>query len=139
MRHTALAVLFALSCSSASAQDAPLPSALLHATTAAVINVNVDQDVYDRLVTELHVWKRFTLVPDPAAADITIAVHGERITASNPATQHVTSGIAYRLIFKQRETVLYSDTLKGCCSLKAMVRKTLEKLDKRMRAEKDPQ
>jgi hypothetical protein len=112
--------------------QAPLPKALTEAQTASVVNGGVDQDVYDRLVLELQAWKRFTLVPDQG--DITITLTSSNTIGTNGATGQPVRAIAYRLWFKQGDTVLYSDALKGCCSLKAMVRKTLEKLDKRMRA-----
>ncbi len=103
----------------------------LTAKTAIVVNAGVTQDVYERLVLELRDWKRFALVTDPLQADLTITIDGQNTIGTNVVVP--VRAIAYTLSFKQGETVLYRDALKGCCSLKAMTRKTLEKLDKRMR------
>lgn len=130
--RTLTAAVLAIATTTLCAQDLPLPAALLAAKTTTVVNGGVDQDVYDRLIIELRAWKRLEVVTAPAPADVAITITGENTVGTNGATGQPVRAIAYRLVFKQGETVLYSDQLKGCCSMKAMVRKTLEKLDKRM-------
>ena len=133
MKTLTMIVLVLLVGSGVAAQTVPLPEALMTAKTAIVVNEGVNQDVYERLVLELKAWKRFALVEAPALADITIAISGANLVGSNWATGQTIRTIEHRVSFKQGDTILYSDALKGCCSLKAMTRKTLEKLDKRLR------
>jgi hypothetical protein len=97
-----------------------------------VVNGGVTQEVYERVVLELTDVKRWELVSDPKVADLAITVTSENTIGTNAANGHPVRAVAYYLKFTQGETVLYSDQLKGCCSLKAMTRKTLEKLSQRM-------
>ena len=114
------------------AQDVLLPAALMTAKTAHVVNAGVSQDYYERFILELREWKRFTLVDDPGQADITVSLDGKNTVGVNPVIGTVPA-VAYWLSIVRGDTTLYRDQLKGCCSFKAMTRKTLEKLDKRMR------
>jgi hypothetical protein len=117
---------------SVAAQDVALPAALMAAKTAAVVNAGVTQEYFERLVLELREWKRFTIVDDPSQADVTISLEGKNTIGVNPIIGTVPA-VAYWLTIAHGDTTLYRDQLKGCCSFKAMTRKTLEKLDKRMR------
>ena len=129
--------ILGLTVSHSPAQELPLPEALTTAKTAVVVNDGVGQPVYERLVEELKAWKRLSLVEDRSRADIAILIKGENATGINGGNGQAVRAIAYRLSFKRGDTVLYSDTLKGCCSLKAMMRKTIERLDKRLRGAKE--
>jgi hypothetical protein len=117
--------------SPAFAADLPLPTALVSATTAYVANGGVNQDYFERLILELREWNRFTLVDDKATADITITLDGNN-TIGHVAFVGAVRAVEYRITFRSGEETLYSDQLKGCCSFKAMVSKTLDKLKKRM-------
>lgn len=124
--------LIGLAIAAGAAQELPLPPALQAARTAIVVNAGVNQDVYERLILELNAWKRFQVVTDPSLADLTITIAGENVVTANGVTGAPMRGIVYRLTFTHDNVVLYSDTLRGCCTLKAMTRKTLERLDQRL-------
>jgi hypothetical protein len=134
IRFVAVVVTVLLT-SAPSAQSVPLHEALMAAKTAVVINDGANQDYYERLIMELNDWKRFTLVDDAEKADIAISLSSGSAVVTNWATGQANSATTLFVSFKKGDTVLYRDQLKGCCSIKAMTRKTLEKLDKRMRQE----
>jgi hypothetical protein len=113
-------------------QDVPLPEALMTAKTAIAVNAGVSQDYYERVILELRDMKRFTLVDDPSRADVTISIEGKNTVGVNPVIGTVPA-VAYWLSITRGDTTLYRDQLQGCCSFKAMTRKTLDKLEKRMR------
>lgn len=107
---------------SVAAQSVPLPRALLTAKTLSVVNAGVDQDEYDWFVQEMRGWQRFTVVDEEADVTATIMIvrRWPRVT---------------RVTFTHGETVLYSDSLSGCCTFRARLRSALERLEKRLRRE----
>lgn len=107
-----------------------LAPALLDGRSVMVRNDGVDQDVIETFTQELKSWNRFQIVD--SNPDLIVSLKGERIITSNPITRAPVSGISYRLSFIKDDTVLYSDTLKGCCTMRSMIHKTLDKLKDRM-------
>lgn len=66
--------------------QAPIPKALTEAKTAYLVNDGAGQGTFDDLATELQKWGRFTLVDDPAGADITITLGGLKAFKGWPIT-----------------------------------------------------
>ena len=113
------------------AQDVPLPAALVAAKTAIVVNGGLNADMFDQFARDLSAWKRWTLVDPSLPADVTVTFTKTQAFGSNFATGQTVAVAVYQMTITQGATVLYSDTLQGSRT-KTMLRKTLEKLDKRM-------
>jgi hypothetical protein len=86
MKRLALLVVVVVSLGAAVQAQAPTPRALVDAKTAFLVNEGAGQGTFDDLANALRKWGRFTLVDDPANADITIALGGLKAFKGWPMT-----------------------------------------------------
>jgi hypothetical protein len=117
---------------SASDQDAaavPLPAALIAARTIYVVNGGVHERIFTRCVSDLQKWGRYTIIGEPAEADLTMTLSAQPAqSVHNWATGQnypiVTNYMA--ITAKGDPTVLHGAVFRGD------IKKALESLGKRM-------
>lgn len=73
----ALATLSVLCCASTKHAHTPLPPEVYSAKTIGIVNHTGRQEAADRAYQELQKWGRFTVISDPAKADIVLVVSFE--------------------------------------------------------------
>jgi len=106
----------------------PLPSIMTTAQTATIVNGGVNQDDLDKVSLELQRWGRYRLIEDGGELEIVVTIEHMRSSPMATLMAGVPINVSFlRLSFKSGDTILYSDQTKGG------IKKTLERLEKRLK------
>lgn len=140
MRKT-LAILLLSASAVAKTVHAPLPPEAYTAKTIAIVNHVGSQKLTDKAYEELQKWGHFTVVQDPASADVVLVLTKTRYstgasaytTGSNTSiTEDSVTDVTTSFILKGQTDPFFSETERASLLRKSATQRGIDELKKRL-------